>query len=311
MADLTPVNNRKAGLIMVLAMLIVGFIDNYIAIIAETASLWQFQIMRAGLALPILVIISAFGLGVLKPVRWWAVYFRSFLTALSMLFYFGSLAFVPFADALAGLFTAPIFVLLISAFFLRQPIGPVRIIAVIIGFLGILLVLGNTSEDFSYIILLPAIGGFFYACGSVATRQLCMGETTLSMLAALLIIQASIGFAAISFLSIFGFDAPLGADGFILRTWTWEMYPFIWWVVLQAVGATIGVGLIFKAYQIGDASYVSIYEYSVFIFGPAFAWLLMDQPIATLQVLGIICITLAGVLIAFRSGKQVIEGARK
>ena len=107
--------------------------------------------------------------------------------------------------------------------------------------------------------------------------------------------QASIGFAAISFLSIFGFDAPLGADGFILRTWTWEMYPFIWWVVLQAVGATIGVGLIFKAYQIGDASYVSIYEYSVFIFGPAFAWLLMDQPITTLQVLGIICITLAGV----------------
>ena len=311
MVHFIPVNNRKAGLIMVLAMLIVGIIDNYIVVIAETASLWQFQIMRAGFALPVLIIISSFGMGRLKPVRWWAVYFRSFLTALSMLFYFGSLAFVPFADALAGLFTAPIFVLLISAFFLRQPIGPVRIIAVIIGFLGILLVLGNTSEDFSYIILLPAIGGFFYACGSVATRQLCMGETTLSMLAALLIIQASIGFAAISFLSIFGFDAPLGADGFILRTWTWEMYPFIWWVVLQAVGATIGVGLIFKAYQIGDASYVSIYEYSVFIFGPAFAWLLMDQPIATLQVLGIICITLAGVLIAFRSGKQVIEGARK
>ena len=131
-----------------------------------------------------------------------------------------------------------------------------------------------------------------------------MGETTLSMLAALLIIQASIGFAAISFLSILGFDAPLGADGFILRTWTWEMYPFIWWVVLQAVGATIGVGLIFKAYQIGDASYVSIYEYSVFIFGPAFAWLLMDQPVAALQALGILCITFAGVLIAFRSGSK-------
>ena len=45
-----PVNNRKAGLIMVLAMLIIGFIDNYIAVIAKTASLWQFQIMRAGLA---------------------------------------------------------------------------------------------------------------------------------------------------------------------------------------------------------------------------------------------------------------------
>ena len=80
------------------------------------------------------------------------------------------------------------------------------------------------------------------------------------------------------------------------------MSPFIWWVVLQAVGATIGVGLIFKAYQMGDASYVSIYEYSVFIFGPAFAWLLMDQPLAALQALGILCITFAGTLIAFRSG---------
>ena len=302
MVHFIPVNNRKAGLIMVLAMLIIGFIDNYIAVIAETASLWQFQIMRAGLALPILLIISAFGLGVLKPVRWWAVYFRSFLTALSMLFYFGSLAFVTFADALAGLFTAPIFVLLISTFFLRQPIGLIRIIAVVIGFLGILLVLGNTADEFSYISLLPAIGGFFYACGSVATRQLCMGETTLSMLAALLIIQAIIGFMAIFCLSILGFDAPLGTDGFILRTWAWEISPFIWWVILQAVGATIGVGLIFKAYQIGDASYVSIYEYSVFIFGPAFAWLLMDQPIAALQAVGIFCITFAGILIAFRSG---------
>jgi drug/metabolite transporter (DMT)-like permease len=287
---------------MVLAMLIIGFIDNYIAVIAKTASLWQFQIMRAGLALPILLIISALGLGGLKPVRWWAVYFRSFLTALSMLFYFGSLAFVTFADALAGLFTAPIFVLLISVFFLRQPIGPIRIIAVVIGFLGILLVLGNTANEFSYISLLPAIGGFFYACGSVVTRQLCMGETTLSMLAALLIIQAIIGFIAVFCLSILGFDAPLGADGFILRTWVWDMSPFIWWVILQAVGATIGVGLIFKAYQIGDASYVSIYEYSVFIFGPAFAWLLMDQPIAVLQGLGILCITFSGILIAFRSG---------
>jgi drug/metabolite transporter (DMT)-like permease len=302
MVHFIPVNNRKAGLIMVLAMLIIGFIDNYIAVIAETASLWQFQIMRAGLALPILLIISALGLGGLKPVRWWAVYFRSFLTALSMLFYFGSLAFVTFADALAGLFTAPIFVLLISVFFLRQPIGPIRIIAVVIGFLGILLVLGNTANEFSYISLLPAIGGFFYACGSVVTRQLCMGETTLSMLAALLIIQAIIGFIAVFCLSILGFDAPLGADGFILRTWVWDMSPFIWWVILQAVGATIGVGLIFKAYQIGDASYVSIYEYSVFIFGPAFAWLLMDQPIAVLQGLGILCITFSGILIAFRSG---------
>ena len=107
----------------------------------------------------------------------------------------------------------------------------IRIIAVIIGFLGILLVSGNTAEEFSYISLLPAIR-FFYARGSIATRQLCMGQTTPSMLAALLFIQAFINLVAIFCLATFGFDAPLCADGFILRTWVCEMSPFIWWVVI-------------------------------------------------------------------------------
>ena len=53
------------------------------------------------------------------------------------------------------------------------------------------------------------------------------------------------------------------------------------------------VGLVFT---------LQLFEYSVFIFGPAFAWLLMDQPIAALQALGILCITFAGILIAYRSG---------
>ena len=37
--------------------------------------------------------------------------FSQFFNSIVHAFYFGSLAFVPFSDALAGLFTAPIFVL--------------------------------------------------------------------------------------------------------------------------------------------------------------------------------------------------------
>ena len=93
--------------------------------------------------------------------------------------------------------------------FLKQAIGPIRVIAVFIGFLGILLVLGNTAEEFSYISLLPAIGGFL--CLWINRYKAAMhGETTLSMLAALLVIQAFIGFVAIFCLSTFGFDALWG-----------------------------------------------------------------------------------------------------
>jgi len=74
--------------------------------------------------------------------------------------------------------------------------------------------------------------------------------------------------------------------------------PFI---LLQAVGSVLGVGLIIRAYQIGTASYVAIYEYSVFISGPFFAWMLFGQTVTALQAGGIILIAAAGIVIAIRS----------
>ena len=52
---------------------------------------------------------------------------------LAMLIYFGALAFLPVALVAAGLFTAPIFVLLIPRFAYGQPIGPVQVLAVAVG----------------------------------------------------------------------------------------------------------------------------------------------------------------------------------
>ena len=59
-----------------------------------------------------------------------------------MVIYFGALAFLDVALVAAGLFTAPIWVLLISRFVYGHSIGPVRIFAVVLGSVGVVLVLG-------------------------------------------------------------------------------------------------------------------------------------------------------------------------
>jgi drug/metabolite transporter (DMT)-like permease len=46
--------------------------------------------------------------------------------------------------------------------------------------------------------------------------------------------------------------------------------------------------MIIKAYQLGEPSYVSVFEYSEMIFGPLFAWLAFGQPVGGWQVLGIV-----------------------
>ena len=295
------INDRAAALTMMAAMLVIGCIDNFISLIAIDSGLWQFQILRSAMGLPLIILASVFGFGTLWALRIWAVALRSFFVAFAMLFYFGSLAFMPLAQALAGLFTSPIFILLITAFILREPVGPARIFAVLLGFIGILLVLDSDWSTLNWISFLPVVGGMFYAMGAVATRQLCEGESTLSMLAILFIIQAVIGALALAFLGQFEFTVLEGAAGFIQRGWVWPVSAALPFILLQAVGSVLGVGLIIRAYQIGTASYVAIYEYSVFISGPFFAWMLFGQTVTALQAGGIILIAAAGIVIAIRS----------
>ncbi|RZO37312.1 MAG: DMT family transporter [Rhodobacteraceae bacterium] len=297
----SSINGRAAALTMLAAMMVIGCIDNFIALIARDAGLWQFQILRAAMGLPLVVLASVVGFGTLWALRLWAVALRSFFVAFAMLFYFGSLAFMPLAQALAGLFTSPIFILLITAFILREPVGPARILAVFIGFIGILLVLDSDWSTLSWISFLPVVGGLFYAMGAVATRQLCEGESTLSMLAMLFIIQAIIGALALAFLGQFEFSVPEGAAGFIQRGWVWPVTAALPFILLQAVGSVLGVGLIIRAYQLGSASYVAVYEYSVFISGPFFAWMLFGQTVTAVQTGGILLVAAAGIVIAWRS----------
>lgn len=289
-----------AGL-MVMAMVMISFIDNYIVVVAGKIGLWQFHVLRSTLALLLISAMSRFGFGTLRPVRLWAVTARSALIAVGMLFYFGALAFMPLAQALAGLFTSPIFILLITVVALRQKIGPWRIIAVAVGFAGILLVLDPDVQNLTWLMVMPVAGGLFYALGSVATRALCEGESTLSLLFGVMAMQGVFGAVALAVLAVVGPDVPEGADGFLLRGWVWPFWNVVPLVVLQAAGSVIGVALIIRAYQIGQASQVSVLEYSALVFGPMFAWLLFGQGITALQASGIAMIAVAGIIIALRS----------
>lgn len=292
---------KQAAGFMVLSMLIIGLIDNYIAVIARDISLWQFQFMRACMGLPMLVLVAALGFGTLRPIRLWAVLLRNGLIALGMVFYFGSLAFMPIAQALAGLFTAPIFVLLISVFAFGEKVGALRIFAVLFGFAGIIVVLGPSEGGMSWVNFLPVFGGLFYAMGSVATQKICKDESTIVMLAGIFGLQGVIGICMLAGLAVVAPVAPAGSDGFLLRGMIWPTSLTWGLILLQAIGSLIGVGFLIKAYQSAEPSFVTVFEYSIFIFGPFFAYVLLGQTITLSQLIGIAMIAGAGSLIALRS----------
>ncbi len=289
-----------ASLLMVAAMAIIGVIDNFVIRVAESVGLWQFHLSRALLMLPLIAVLSILGLGTLRPRRLGVVAVRSVLITLAMLFYFSALALMPIAQALAGLFTSPIFVLLISALLLKQRIGPWRIVAVLLGFSGILCVLQPDPTSFDVKTLLPVAGGFFYALSAVVTRTHCSDESTVALLAAMVVTLGLAGAIGLIWLAMFPVGVPVGPDGFAMRGWVWPMQDALPWVVVQAVGSTIAVFMLIKAYQLGEPSYVAVFEYSVMIFGPLFAWVAFGQSVGQMQIIGIGMIASAGVLLGWR-----------
>lgn len=300
-AGLPATRPLAASACMLLAMALLGFVDNFVPRIAQDVSVWQFLAVRSVMALALVALLARLGLGTLWPQRWWAVTLRSLLIAVGMMFYFGSLAFMPIAQSLAGLFTAPIFVLLMTVAVLRERIGPWRVVAVAVGFTGILLVLGIRDGVPGAIMLMPVAGGLFYATGSLVTRILCAEESTLSMLAGIMALQGIIGAAVLVGLAVIAPVVPEGAAGFLLRGWVWPIAGVFPYIVLQAVMSVAGVFFLIRAYQWGEASQVSVLEYAIMIFGPFFGWLMLGQVITPVMMLGIGLIVLAGGIIALRS----------
>jgi drug/metabolite transporter (DMT)-like permease len=67
------------------------------------------------------------------------------------------------------------------------------------------------------------------------------------------------------------------------------------------VGSLLGVFFIVRAYQLGEASYVGIFEYSLLVFVAVWAWVLFGDIIDPLATLGIVLIIASGAVIALRT----------
>ena len=298
--QMTETPNRTLaafGAVLIYAS-VIAFTDNYVRVIARDAGLWQFHATRTAMAFVILALVAVpFGLK-LWPKRPKAVLARSAIHGAAMVIYFGALAFLPVAQVAAGLFTAPIFVLLIQRFAYARPILGLQILAVVVGFAGVVMVLGPEAlSGATFAALLPVISGALYAMGNIATREWCEGETPETILAGFFGMLGVIGVIGMAVLWLMPMTVPEGPEGFLQRGPVWPTGEFLWWTFVQAAGSLLGVGMIVKAYQIAEASRVSVFEYVILPASAAWGFILWGETLTWLAVAGMALIVLAGVLI--------------
>jgi drug/metabolite transporter (DMT)-like permease len=299
------------GAILIYAS-VIAYADNYVRVIAQEAGLWQFHATRTAMAFALLALLAVpMGLR-LRPKRFGAVLARSLFHGTAMLIYFGALAFLPVAQVAAGLFTAPIFVLLIQRHAYRLPISGLQVLAVVLGFAGVVLVLGREAvEGATIAALVPVIAGAFYAMGNIATREWCAEERAEVLVAGFFGVLGLFGVIGMVVLTAFPLAVPEGTEGFLQRGPVWPTGTFLWWTFVQAAGSLLGVGTFVKAYQMAEASRVSVFEYVILPASAAWGYLLWGETLTWVAVAGMALIALAGILIARPTVAQSPTAARQ
>ena len=283
--------------------LIIGFTDNYVRVIASEIGLWQFHLTRSLMVAGLLVLaVPLFRLD-LRPRNFRAVAARSVVHGVAMLCYFGSLGFLPVPQVAAGLFTAPIFVLLITRFVYGERIGLVRILAVAVGFAGILLVLGPEAARIGPAAAIPVLGGALYALGNIATQRWCPGEGAVTLTAGFFAMLGVLGACGLGVLTLFpglGAAAGEGPLTFILRGPALPSGTVLFWVFAQALGSLVAVSLMVRGYQLTDATRAAVFEYVVLPAAALWGFLLWDEVPGLREWAGMGLIWLAGLAIVAR-----------
>ena len=275
-------------------------------LVSDDVGVGQFHFSRSLFAVSMVAILGKFlGLSVI-PRLWKPVLVRTLFMVIAIFLYFSVMPMMAIAEAGAGLFTSPIFVLIFSAILFRERIGWRRILAVVMGSCGVLLILRPGSDGFSLYHLIPVLSGASYAFGSIITFRYLSDESPLAILMSFIVAIGLCGGAFATGLTVVPASQELIAQApFLFRGWQMVDVWFWIWMAVIAIGACVALSMMTRAYQIAQTSYAAIYEYAYLISVGFFGWAFWGVVPDILSTAGIVLIIFAGVLIVLaRHGNE-------
>lgn len=181
----------------------------------------------------------------LQVTNWPMQLLRALMIVLSTYAFIWALKLMAIADATAIAFAGPIATAALVVPFLGEHVGWRRWIAILVGFIGVLIMVKPTPETFSLVALLPL---FATLCGSfrdIVTRKMHQTETSLSMLMVGVALVTLSGFASY----VFGDWRPI-ARGDILLFLVSSLF----------VGAA--QFLMIEAFRFSEAGFVTPFKYT-------------------------------------------------
>lgn len=212
---------------------------------------------------------------------------RGGLAVLSATCFIFAVRYVPLADAVAVTFIAPFVVTALSAQFLGERIGWRRWLAVVVGFVGAMIVIRPGMGVMHPAVLLVVVAATAFALRQVLSRRLAASDRT----------STTVAYTAI--VSVLLLSLPLG---------------FFWetpetgrqWALLAGMALAAGLGelSIIRALEIGQAAVLAPVHYSMMIWATCWGWLIFGDLPDRWTVIGTAIIMSTGLYILRREARR-------
>ena len=216
-------------------------------------------------------------------------------------FFYISLTFMTLAMTSALFFSCPFFMSMFAKFFLKEKIGIRRWSAIFVGFIGVLIVLNPSLEEFNFFKLAPVACALCYATSMTITKYTSSKDSIYTQMTWLYIFAI---FASIIIFLVSG-DGKFNnfSDStmqFIFREWFTnpaEAWPY---VLIMGIVASISFFCVFSAYSIASPSIVSLFEYSYIVWAMLAGYILFETIPVPRTFIGAAIIIGAGFYIYYR-----------
>jgi drug/metabolite transporter (DMT)-like permease len=205
--------------------------------------------------------------------------FRCLMGLMALVAIVVALRELPLAVVVSLSYAAPLFITILSIFLLSERVGVFRWLAVLIGFIGVVIIAEPGFKGMNYLYFLPLIFCIGMAFVTITIRKLSTTEP-------------------IWLISIF-FTITISIAGLATIPMGWKMPNFQDFILLALIGVTGGSANLFltQSYKLSEVSLVAPLKYMALIFAIVFGYLIWNEIPTVKTLVGAFLVILASLII--------------
>ena len=203
----------------------------------------------------------------------------------SMLLFFYAINFVSIEKANALTFVVPFIATILAVIFLKEKIYFYRLFALILGFIGMLIIIRPGMVEVSFGVYLILISSFLWAIMIIITKKLSRTDSSLTILS----YQYLLMFVISLIVAIFNWQTP--------------SIETIFYLFLAGFSGTIFHLTLYQAYKLADVSLIQPYTFLVLVFASILGYLVFDEIPDVYTWIGTIVIFTGIIIISIREAQ--------